>query len=239
MKILAVEASTKIGSVAILDGDTILIENILDASLRHSEKLMPALDASLKEVNLGLEHIDVFACGVGPGSFTGLRVGLAMMKGIAFATGKPLLGVSSLDTLAMNARTGTVPEKGDSPLYVVPMIDAFRSEVYTSLFKNKKRIIDEQAINPKEWLKYIVGASPRACPNDLGRYGNLPLHFVGDGAIKYKTEINTIIGEQASFAEDHTIHASHMAYLAADQFGRGTRIDLDKLSLKYIRAGVG
>ncbi|MBI1908745.1 MAG: tRNA (adenosine(37)-N6)-threonylcarbamoyltransferase complex dimerization subunit type 1 TsaB [Deltaproteobacteria bacterium] len=238
MKILALESATLTGSVALVDvgaqgGAPLHVEKTLDASLQHSEKLLPAV---MEIVGDRLSSIDLFAVDIGPGSFTGLRVGVALMKGLAFATGKPLVGVSSLEALAMNA----VGAQLIAPLHIVPMLDAYRGEVYTAVYNvgagfprpgavtaPLQQIEPEQATPPEKWLKYLVGVVRER-----------PLQFIGDGAVKYQDLIQKIVGARfIAPVNDHQIHATNVAFLAK-KTGAVDLPPLHELKPRYLRPGV-
>jgi tRNA threonylcarbamoyladenosine biosynthesis protein TsaB len=103
MKILSIETSTMLGGVAIMDDKAGLIaETRLNVKTTHSERLMTAVNNTLIQSELKLEDMDVFAVAIGPGSFTGLRIGLSTVKGLAYATGKPMVTVPTLDAFAWN-----------------------------------------------------------------------------------------------------------------------------------------
>ncbi|HEX5037402.1 MAG TPA: tRNA (adenosine(37)-N6)-threonylcarbamoyltransferase complex dimerization subunit type 1 TsaB [bacterium] len=127
MQVLAIETSTLTGSVALMSGDRLVGETTLSVSVRHSERLMPAVEQLLRDANTLPSQVDLFAVAEGPGSFTGLRIGIAAAQGLALAQGKPLVGVSTLQGLAMNAVF--------HPGLVVPVLNAFRGEVYFGIYR--------------------------------------------------------------------------------------------------------
>src|SRR3989338_1784307 len=103
MRILAIDTSTEILGVAVTEDGCVLAEHNTNICRRHFEKIIPAIQDMLKKTRLTLKKIDVLAVAVGPGSFTGMRIGVTTAKGLAFATRKPLVGVSTLDVIAENA----------------------------------------------------------------------------------------------------------------------------------------
>jgi tRNA threonylcarbamoyladenosine biosynthesis protein TsaB len=168
--------------------------------------------------HLDLRELDGFAVTRGPGSFTGLRIGISTVKGLALATGKPVAGVSTLDALAYQFPS--------FPDYVCPLLDARKGEVYTALYKciphmTWEKVADDRAIGPREWLMQIEGACL----------------FVGDGATLYKNLVKEIIGEQARFAPPYlnTVRASVVAHIGMEQIERGEVGDVAFLVPHYIR----
>lgn len=167
MRILAVDTSSERGSVCILDKGQVLGEIRLACSVQHSERLFRSIDFLFDYVSFGLADIELFVAARGPGSFTGLRLGLAAMEGFAAAHGKPGAGVSTLEALAWKS--------GISDAVIAPVIDARRGEVYGGLYRRDgETLIEvEPAVvrKPEEWF----GALPDS-----------PLVFCGDGALRYR-----------------------------------------------------
>lgn len=126
MKILALETSGIVAGAAILDGDMIISEFILNNKLTHSQTLMPIIDEIVKKSGTDLKSIDYIACSAGPGSFTGLRIGAATAKGFGISLGKEVIGVPTLDALAYGIF--------NNDKIICPIIDARRSEVYTGFY---------------------------------------------------------------------------------------------------------
>ncbi len=127
MRILAIETSTKYLSIAIADEDSILAEYKGDGELRHSQDLIPNIDLLLERINSKLSDIDGFAISIGPGSFTGLRVGVSILKGLNLVTDIPIITVPSLDVIANNAV--------DVAHDICVIVDAKKQNLYTSLYK--------------------------------------------------------------------------------------------------------
>jgi tRNA threonylcarbamoyladenosine biosynthesis protein TsaB len=181
MKILAIETSTMLGGVAVADEKTGLIsETKLNVKTTHSERLMTVIDFTLKESMLSLEDMDAFAVSIGPGSFTGLRIGLSTAKGLSYASGKPLITVPTLEAFAWN-----FPFSGNP---VCLMLDARRKEVYTAVYSWKgngfDKIVEELSVKPEEILKNLQGT----------------VIFAGEGVLLYKELIKEIMKERALFA---------------------------------------
>lgn len=220
MLTLALETATRIGSVALLQGEEILDESILDTTLKHSEKILPALTALLQKNKLGLEQLDLVACGLGPGSFTGLRVALGLAKGFAFALKKPLIGVSSLQALAMNAKASTSP--------IVPLIDAHRGEVYAACYQDKKEIEMHRAVAPEIFATFLGE-----------RFSQQKIFLVGDGAERYQEVFQRTLKSCAAFVPDSVIHAGAIGRIAFQRKSQGFCEDPASVEPFYIRAGVG
>ncbi|MDY6987413.1 MAG: tRNA (adenosine(37)-N6)-threonylcarbamoyltransferase complex dimerization subunit type 1 TsaB [Thermodesulfobacteriota bacterium] len=218
MKILAIDTSTRTGSVALLEDDTMVAELQVSSSKTHAKRLMAVIDATLHLAGLGLEALDAFAVTIGPGSFTGLRIGISAVKGLAFATGKPVAGVSTLEALAYQFPW--------FPGFVCPLLDARKGEVYTALYKcggreTLEKVSSDSAVRPKEWLEGIQ----ETCL------------FVGDGAVAYKEMIEEIVGRRARFAPSylHAPRASVVGALGFEQISRGETADVSELVPFYIR----
>src|SRR5512145_3217838 len=127
MKLLTLDTATSVFSVALADGEQLLGAASGAAGHLTAARLVPAVQQLFAECALAPADLDGFAVTIGPGSFTGIRVGLAFIKGLAFATGKPVVGLSSLALLAMNAQNSRLP--------VCPLFDARKSEVYAGLYR--------------------------------------------------------------------------------------------------------
>jgi tRNA threonylcarbamoyladenosine biosynthesis protein TsaB len=163
-----------------------------------------------------LADLDGFGIALGPGSFTGLRVGVATVKGLSLATGKPVAGFSSLAMLAMNLPWAAHP--------VCPMFDARKKEVYAGLYECRelpRSLIPDTVLPPDKFLEKISG----------------PTIFVGEGAVRYRDQICNRLGEHALFAPSSVQlpRASAGAVLAADSFARGETVPLPLLLPVYIR----
>jgi tRNA threonylcarbamoyladenosine biosynthesis protein TsaB len=185
MKILAIETSTMLGGVALMDDSSGLIAEVrLNVKSTHSERLMTEIDHVLQQSGIKISDIDVFAVAIGPGSFTGLRIGLSTVKGFSYATGKPIVSVPTLEALAWNFPYCIYP--------VCTMLDARKKEVYTALFKWDKegflRLIDEMSIKVDRLLEQMM-------PYIHGK-----VVFTGEGALLYRDTIIEVMGEKAIFA---------------------------------------
>ncbi len=161
MKILALETATLAGSVALLDGDRVVGQTLLDITLTHSERLMAMVDRLLGDCGVEPRGLDALAVSVGPGSFTGLRVGVATAKGLGLGLGLPVAVVPTLDAMA------AILPFADAP--VVPILDARKSEVYLSRYRWSG------AGMTREW-EYLALA-----PAEAARRLTPPVIVLGDG----------------------------------------------------------
>ena len=217
MKILAVDTATKSCSVAIVDEESLLAEMTVVNEQTHSKHLLEMIRLVVKHSGLNLSDLNGFAVTRGPGSFTGLRIGISSVKGLAAAQGKPIAGVSSLDVLARQVSF--------SPYLINSLIDARRDEVYSSRYRYKDGNLikegKEQAVSPGNALDGI----------------NEPCIFVGSGAVLYQKAIKDKLGECAYFAQayENTIRASTVAHLSMDRFENDDTEDAETFVPNYIR----
>ena len=218
MIILAIDTSTPTGSVAVLDGDTVLAEVAVTSQQTHAKRLMSALDAALGMTDLTIAECDGFAVTTGPGSFTGLRIGLSTVKGLGFATNKPVTGVSTLEAL--------VYQFPSCSHLVCPMLDARKGQVYSALYKcighmKWNQMIEDCAVEPHQWLKQIRD----------------PCLFVGDGTSTYGALIREILSNLAYFAPPYLnrVRASVVGHIGMKRILDGQIADIDRLVPHYIR----
>ena len=182
MRVLALDTTTRAGSVAIVDDDRTLAEARGDAARSHAERLPAELVALLAAHNLAIADIDLFAVAAGPGSFTGLRVGIAAMQGFALVGRRPLAGISALDALAHAASDALV-----AGVRIASWMDAHRREVFAALYEVSA---DPQSHEGR--LREIEGPTVGDPSETLARWQTLgvqPTMFVGDGATLYADTI--------------------------------------------------
>ena len=185
MLILALDTTTRTGSCAVARDGRVLRERASDASKPPASRLPGDLVSLLEDERIALADIDVFAVATGPGSFTGLRVGIATMQGLAVATGKPLIGVSALDALAL---VGGSASRNPPYVHTATWIDAWRGEVYAALYEHGREV------------EAPVVAKPEAILAGLAAAGT-PTLFIGDGAASFQDLIARTLGDRAHFAD--------------------------------------
>jgi tRNA threonylcarbamoyladenosine biosynthesis protein TsaB len=218
MRILGIDSSVPQGSVALLENDQIISEKLLDKSSRnHSDGLLKMVDEVLSESEYRLRDIDGFSVTCGPGSFTGLRVGVSLVKGFALATEKPALGVGTLEALSASIKPTDRP--------ICAILDARKKEVYCAFFRYEgNRII---RTTPDEAMS----------PEDLCQTVSEPTVFTGSGLETYGEFFSGRLGSfyiNQSKTIAHSVGAS-AAFLARPHLESNPGFDLDKLTIKYVR----
>ncbi len=217
MRILGIDSSTPGCSIALLNNDTIVAEQIGDPRPSYSKYLLQMVDQVLTEGKSRLDDVDGFAVTIGPGSFTGLRIGVSLLKGFVLATEKPFVGINSLEALARTL---------DSPKHpICTVLDARKSEVYAAVFESQKEglhpLIQESALSPEALCEKI----------------EVPTLFIGGGVGRYREIFKESLG--ARFLEPGTqpefSTAAGAAMLASRQFAHQKQFDLNQLKINYIR----
>lgn len=218
MRILAIETSTMIGGIAVMDETLgVITEMRLNVRTTHSERLMTGVDNALKQAGMGISDMDVFGVSTGPGSFTGLRIGLSTAKGFAFATGKPVATIPTLEAFAWNFPYSIYP--------VCTMLDARKNEVYAAVFRWGKdgfnKVRRETSIKPADMARSLKG----------------PVIYAGEGAMLYMETITNIAGENAFFPPPQFMLPSpaNVAHLCLKKAARGELADPATLAPFYLR----
>ena len=209
MKILALETSAKAVSAAVVEDGKVLCSGYQDTGLTHSRTLMPIVEGILKNTDLSIADCDVIAVAAGPGSFTGIRIGVAAAKGLAFGADKPAVGVSTLAAMARNV--------AHVDGLVICAMDARRQQIYNALFEAKDgrltRLTPDRAISLADLTeelkdnslpKIVVGDGARLCYNHLSEQGvscrMAPAHLVMQNAmsVALEAEAAALAGEACS-----------------------------------------
>ena len=218
LNILAVDTSGPVAGCAVMRDGLIAYTAALRVGLTHSQTILPAVDAALRATGLRCEDMDAFAAVTGPGSFTGVRIGVCMVKGFAHAVNKPCCAVNALEALAMNV-------VGFAGL-VCPILDARRSQVYCAAFDTSSgrpvRMLEDAALPLEAFL--------RALPSDKR------LAFVGDGVPVHGAAIRAALGERAVILPPNLsdLRADAACVLAAER--RDAWIEPARLEPYYLRA---
>ena len=217
MKILAVDTATKSCSVAILEDGSLSAELTTLKDQTHSKHLMELIHKGFEISGFSAGELDGLAVTIGPGSFTGLRIGVSTIKGLAHALDKPVVGISSLDVLAWQC--------ADRSYLICPLLDARKGEVYSATYR-----YDDDTLTQKS--PEIAGA-PEAVVQKIKE----PCVFIGSGAQLYHENISTILGDRAHFAPEsqNIIRASSVAFLSIERFEIHDTDEIDDLVPHYIR----
>ena len=220
MIILSIDSSTPVAGIAVSDGMQLLGEITLNTKNTHSEKLMPLVKHLLDELALSVNDLDAIAVTQGPGSFTGLRIGMATAKGLAQGAGKKLIAVPTLDCLAQNLL--------HYPGIICPIMNAQKKQVYTAIYRSGRdkleRLSDYQAIAVEQ-----LAVQLKELKEDIW--------FVGDGVAAFADMFQELLGDACRFADGHNIlpRAGALAMLAAERASEERFDDLYQAELIYIR----
>lgn len=215
--LLTIQTAAPAGSLALTDGERLLAEINLDVRRAPTEWLLSSIEDLFAKAEIGKNALDAIGVVRGPGSFTGLRVGLATAKGLALAIGCPLLGISSLQCLAMQLPFSDMP--------VCAMLDARKQEVYAALYHwqsgSPQRTGEERVVKPDVLLSDIIGETL----------------FVGNGALVYRSLIVRHLASQAHFAPAflNLPRAGAAAALALSEWQAGRFLNADELMPLYLR----
>ncbi|MGE4282117.1 MAG: tRNA (adenosine(37)-N6)-threonylcarbamoyltransferase complex dimerization subunit type 1 TsaB [Clostridia bacterium] len=220
MKVLAVDTSSIVATVAIIDEDKLIGEYVLNHKKTHSQKLMPMIQEILSIAELTVQDIDIFAVANGPGSFTGLRIGAATIKGLAHAMDKPLVGISSLDGLAFNLPF--------CKYLICPIMDARREQVYNALYqwidKTFYMIEGHRAISIEQLIEELKEKREKVI-------------FTGDAVAVYRDKLIDALGDLCEFApiSSRMQKASSIAGLALQKVSLGEVENYMTFSPTYLR----
>ncbi|MBI5140643.1 MAG: tRNA (adenosine(37)-N6)-threonylcarbamoyltransferase complex dimerization subunit type 1 TsaB [Nitrospirae bacterium] len=218
MTVLAIETSTRLGAVALINGNELIAEARFCLQTGHSARLMSSIDMILGNSGLSMRDVHAIAVSIGPGSFTGLRVGLGTAKGLSFSSGIPIWPVSTLEALAFPFAHSSMP--------VCPVVEARKNEVYAALYQpvngEFRTILDECAMTPDELAASLNG----------------PVLLMGDGAAKYRSIFESSIGGNAHFAPGVLSVASAVwvGAIALRRFAASPAPNAATLAPRYIKA---
>jgi tRNA threonylcarbamoyladenosine biosynthesis protein TsaB len=210
--ILALDTTTPAGSLAVARGCDVLLARRGDPSRPHGERLPGDIVELLDEAGVRLEDVTLYAVSIGPGAFTGLRIGIAAIQGLAFASGRPVVGVSALDALALAASDGLAPGTA-----VGTLLDAARQEVFAALYELP---VERTSIGLRPLDAPSVGPPDAVLARWSGRLAGGATALAGDGALRYRTAIEAALPGAQVVATWAPIAAA-MIPLAVDAEARG------------------
>ena len=219
MKILGIDTSTPIGSVGLIDGERFVAEHTLSIVKAHSSRLMPAIDQILKWADLTAHDLDACAVGIGPGSFTGIRIGVGTVKSLCYALKKPIIGVSTLEAIAYNLRY--------TDKLICPILDARKDEVYGAVFRGGESLVrqsDDLCVPIETLLSQIDD----------------PAIFVGDGLQRYAPVVKEQFGDNVPLADPifNVPRGASIARIGYNQLLNGESDDYFSLTPNYVRDSV-
>jgi len=222
VKILGIDSSTRICSLGLIEEHNILTEyNINSYYQKTSSILVPAIKTMLEGVNLTLAEIDGIAVAIGPGSFTGLRIGLGVAKGLCYATTSlPLWGISTLDALAYSLR--------GVPSLICPLLLSTREEIFSAVFRggedSLEKIIDYDCSDMDTLLAKISFLKEK-------------IIFIGEGLKKYQKAIQERLNQEALFIDSPLAfpRGVNIAFLGLEKLQKGEKEDIHTLSPLYLR----
>lgn len=215
MKLLAIDTATKAASAAIVSSEGVLGEIGLNIGKTHSQKFLPSVELLLGLCDMTLADMDGFAVTVGPGSFTGVRIGLATAKAWSYALKKPVIGINTLDALAGN---------GDCR-YICPILDARRNEFYTCLYEHGQPVWDYQALSPLALVEQLGAIEDK-------------VEFVGDAVSGYQEFFKERLGAKAYFPESarQVFMAASLGAMALAKLEQGAGVTALEIQPFYLRA---
>lgn len=216
MLIFGIDTCCMAATAALMDDTRLLGQIVINHKKTHSQKMMPQIEFLFEQTEIDVSEVDYFAAAVGPGSFTGVRIGVATIKAMAQAFKKPCIAVSTLFALANNVSLFNG--------LVCPILDARRGQVYNALFENNERVCEDRAIALDELMDELL---------KIGK----PVIFCGDAADVYKSEITERLGNLANFAQPMQSMnlAASVAELGKQMAIKGETVTYDELKPEYIR----
>lgn len=220
MKILSIDTASSVCSVSILEDKKVIKEIKNEDENTHSVKLMPQIEQIFKETNLRLQDIDLLACDKGPGSFTGIRIGISTIKAFHDVTNIPTIGITSLMGLAYNVNFDG---------YICSLIDAKNDNVYYGLFDN----IDKQYVKSGNYLAENINSV-----TEILKICNKPIFFVGNGSIVHKDVLKSSLKEKAIFTDNedaNELTATSIGIAAFDAFNNNKYDKEYNLSPIYLK----
>ena len=218
MRVLGIDTSTPCGSVGLIDDEEVLSECLLNIPVTHSERILAAVEHVLREAGCAIQDLHGWAITLGPGSFTGVRIGVSTVKGLAYATGKPVAGIPTLDGLAAQV--------SPTPYLICPILDARKQEVYTAFYRYGETGLPERqsvyrAVTPQTLIMEVTEKTI----------------FIGDGVKTYAGFLLNRLSPLALFPLPtlHLLRGSTVARLGLQSLRKNESLDLSTLSPTYVR----
>lgn len=220
MKILSIDTSSNLCAVAVLENTNLIKENILNDTKNHSEKIMPVIAQTLEEANLKLSDIDLIVCDKGPGSFTGIRIGVATVMSFVDSLKIPAIGITSLESLAYN-----VILNEEKPAFICSLIDAKNDNVYFELYRASSNVpsgvLSANCLNIHELI------------DSLKKYDNIC--FVGAGSISHQNILVKSLNN-ITFSTHNEISSYSLGIAGLNAYNSGRKDDLLPVYLRKSQA---
>lgn len=217
MKILSIETAGSVCAVALTEDDKLIKEEIIDDGNTHSVKLMPLVDKLLTQTNTKISDIDLFACDIGPGSFTGIRIGVSSIKAFLDVTGKKAIGITSLETVAYNVETEEI---------VCSLIDAKNENVYYGFFEKEDGIyknIDDLGFDN---INNVI---------EIAKQKNKKIIFIGNGSTIYKDMIESKMENALVLLDEEKNKLNARNIALAAYYKKNEAVDSNNLKPVYLR----
>lgn len=218
--ILGIDSSSLVASVTLIDDTTIIAEYTINLKKTHSQTLLPMIDEIIKMTGIDKKEIEAIAVTNGPGSFTGLRIGAATAKGLAYALNIPIIGVSTIEAMAYNYN--------HCNKLICPIMDARRNQVYTGIYECQneelRKLLEPCAVSVDELIETIIKL-------------NKEIIFIGDGIPVYRKYIDENLPVRHYFAMNHLNRqkSSSLATLAIQVYKNGQAENADSFAPQYMR----
>lgn len=230
MLILSLDTTTKAASCAVARNGVVLNEEPIDPTRQLALQLPGALRDILDLSAIALEEVDAYAVATGPGSFTGLRIGIATMQGLAFGQGKPLIGISGLTALRAVASPAFLGSR------IATWVDAWRGDVYAALFEDGRQMGEPVVAKPVELLDALVSPQRMTSIERTSTGFDNDITFIGDGAETYRDLIVSRLGHAARIADPVApLLAGVIGVLATIDYTKGHRPPPHAIRPLYVR----
>lgn len=216
MKILSIDTASNLCTVAVLENEKCIKEIIVDDARNHSEKIMPVIEQALLESNLTLQNIDLIVCDKGPGSFTGIRIGVGTVLAFKDSLNIPCIGISSLEALAYNINTDGI---------ICSLIDAKNNNVYFGVFEKKNNIVTQLEEFSFKTIDEIIPI--------LQKYNKII--FVGDGSTQHKEFLHSNFNT-STFSDKNDLSSFSLGLAGLSAYNKNINSDLMPLYLRKSQA---
>lgn len=216
MKILSIDTASNLCTVAVLENEKCIKEIIVDDARNHSEKIMPVIEQALLESNLTLQNIDLIVCDKGPGSFTGIRIGVGTVLAFKDSLNIPSVGISSLEALAYNINTDGI---------ICSLIDAKNNNVYFGVFEKKNNIVTQLEEFSFKTIDEIIPI--------LQKYNKII--FVGDGSTQHKEFLHSNFNT-STFSDKNDLSSFSLGLAGLSAYNKNINSDLMPLYLRKSQA---